>query len=248
MPVLLGFLSYDTAHAGHSGPPFSLDAVVLVSVLVWLVSYLAVPGARGHSFYLGLAALTIWPYVLDKAEPMTFSLIGFLRVFAAGSQILGRSGGGPDWTTVAAISLLFGLGYYLVAFLLDRGGRRGPGAAFAVGGVLATATGIAAAAVHLHAIGTGIVLIVLGLILAGFGARGGRRFTTWTWSAGVGLGVLVIIGKLARNNNAAAGAALIATGVVVVLGGHLLAGALHEPDDLAAPAPDARPNSEPRPY
>jgi hypothetical protein len=238
VPVLLGFLTFDTAPSGQSGLPVSLDAIVLVSVLAWLLSYLVVPGARGHSFYLGLAAITIWPYVLDKAEPGTFSVITFVRVFV-GSQ--GLFGGGvgpvPDWTTVAVISLMFGLGYYLVAFTLDHVGRSGPGAALAVAGFLATAGGIAAAAVNLPAIGTGILLIVLGLILARFGARGGRRFTTWTWSAGVALGVTVIIAKLTGNNSAAAGVALIASGGVVVLIGHVLAGALHESDDLMPATP-----------
>lgn len=218
-------------------------------MLAWLASYLVVPGARGHSFYLGLAAITIWPYVVDKAEPGTFSLITFVRVFV-GSQG-GLFGGGdqvPDWTTVAALSLIFGLGYYLTAFTLDRVGRTGPGAGLAVAGFVATAAGIAAAAVNLHTIGTGIVLIVLGLILAGFGARGARRFTTWTWSAGVALGVTVIIAKLTSNNSAAGGVALVASGCVVVLVGHVLAGALHELDDLvpASPAAPAMAEGQPR--
>jgi len=237
VPVLLGFLSFDAAHGGQSGPPFSLDAVVLVSVLTWLVSYFVVPGARGHSFYLGLAAITIWPYVLDKAEPGLFGLTSFLRFFLGGSGLSGLGSAAPDWTTVTVISLIFGLGYYSAAFALDHLGRTGPGAALAVAGFVATAVGIAAAAANLHAIGTGILLIILGLILARFGARGARRFTTWIWSAGVALGVTVIIAKLTSNNSAAAGVALIASGGVVVLIGHLLAGALNEPDDLVPSAP-----------
>jgi hypothetical protein len=231
VPVLMGFLTFDASPG--SGPPFSLDAVVLVSVLAWLVSYLVVPGTRGHAFYLGLAAIATWIYLLDKAEPDLFggAFVGIISLFAP-SDLFGRAGSGPDWTTVAVLSLFFGLGYYAVAFLLDRLARPGPGAALAVGGFLATATGSAAAAVNLHAIGTGILLIVLGLILAYFGSRGLRRFTTWAWSAGVGLGVTVIIAKLADQNSAAAGVGLILSGAVVVLAGQVLTAVLHEPDEL----------------
>lgn len=234
VPLLLGFLTFDTSAGGRSALPFSLDAVVLVSVLVWLVSYLAVPGARGHSSYLGLAAVAIWPYLVDKAEPSTFSLTPFLRVLISSDAFFGSQGADPDWTTVAVLSLFFGFGYYLAAGLLDRSGRPGPAVPLVVAGFLATATGIAAAAVNLHAIGTGILLIAVGVILAGYGARAGRRFTTWVWSAGVALGATMIIAKLAGHNDAAAGVSLIMAGAVLVLAGHVLAGALREPDEVAA--------------
>lgn len=232
VPVLLGFLTFDTAPTGN-GPPFSLDAIVLVSVLVWLASYLVVPGTRGHAFYLGLAAIATWIYLLDKAEPNLFgdAFVGFIVLFAP-SDLFGSPGGGADWTTVSVLCFVFGLGYYAVAFVLDRLGRSGPGAALAVAGLLATTSGAAAAAVNLPAVGVGLLLIVLGLILAYFGSRGGRRFTTWAWSAGVAVGVTVIIAKLADQNSAAAGVALILSGVVVVLAGHVLTGVLHEPDEL----------------
>lgn len=241
VPLLLGFLTFDSSHGGQSGPPFSLDVIVLVSVLVWMLSYILVPGTRGHSFYLGLAAVTLWVYVVDKAEPATVSLTGLLQnAFLPG---FGRAPVTPDWSTVATLSLVFGLGYYLVAFVLDHSGRTGPGAALAVGGFLATAAGIAAASANLHQIGTGIVLILVGLVVTAFGARGGRRFTTWVWSAGTGLGIALIISKLASDNTAAAGVALIAAGAVVVLVGQVLAQALHEPDDLV-PTVDVGPRRE----
>lgn len=237
VPVLMGFLTVDTTPSG-SGPPLSLDAVVIVSVLVWLVSYLVVPGTRGHAFYLGLAAIITWIYLLDKAVPDLFgdALLGAFLVFGP-SDIFGNSRYGPDWTTVAVLSLLFGLGYYAVAFFLDHVGRSGPGAALAVAAFVATASGIAAATVDLPTTGTGVLLIVLGLVLGYFGARGGRRFTTWAWSAGVALGVTVIIADLADQNSAAAGVALIVSGCAVVLAGHFLTGVLHEPDELTPTGP-----------
>jgi len=229
VPVLIGFLTFD---AGSRGLPFSLDALALISVIAWLASYLVVPGTRGHAVYLGLAAITLWFYVLDKAEPKVYTA-GFLQFFGGSFFADIR---GPDWNTVALLSLFFGLAYYAVAFVLDRLGRTGPGAALAVGGFLATAAGSAAAAVNLPPIAEGVMLIVLGAILAGFGARGARRFTTWAWSAGVALGVVVIIGKLADQNSAAAGVALIVSGAVLVVLAHFLAGVLHEPDDLVPSA------------
>jgi hypothetical protein len=232
VPVLMGFLTFDTTHSG-SGPPFALDALVLVSVLVWLISYLVVPGTRGHAFYVGLATVAIWIYLLDKAEPHLFgnAFVGFIYLFAP-QDLFGGSGAGPDWTTVSVLCLVFGLGYYAAVFVLDHTGRPGPGAALAVAGFLATASGASAAAVNLPAVGLGVLLIVLGLILAYFASRSARRFTTWAWSAGVALGVSVIIGKLADQNSAAAGVALILCGAVVVLAGHVLTSALHEPDDI----------------
>jgi hypothetical protein len=232
LPVLLGFTTFDS---GSSGLPFSLDAVVIVSVVVWLGSYLVVPGTRGHSFYLGLATVVFWLYVLDKAEPSLFTGRPFLSFLLGGdSGILPVSDRSvPDWTTVAALSLIFGLVYYATAFLLDRSGRPGVGVGFLVGGFLATWVGIAATTPDLHALGTGIVLVVIALALSTYGARAGRRFTTWAWTAGIALGVSVIIDHFASNNSAAAGVALILSGVLVVAAGHLLRNVLHEPEDVA---------------
>jgi hypothetical protein len=230
LPVLLGFLTYDATSLGSSGLPFSLDAIVVVSVLAWVISYLFVAGARGHAFYVGLATVTVWIYLLDKATPETFAptnLFGALDPFGI------EDGAKPDWSTVAALSLVFGLGYYLVGLVLDRAGRQGAAVPFIVSAFLATTTGIAAASTDLHAIGTGVLLIVIGLFLGAFGARAGRRFTTWAWSAGVAVGAIVIIGKLADDNNTAAGLALIASGAVLVLVAHLLSTALLESDDMA---------------
>jgi hypothetical protein len=229
VPVLFGFLTFDAAGGGDSGLPFSLDAIVLASVFIWVVSYFLVAGAQGHAFYVGLATTTFWVYMLDKSSPDTFSgaaIFSAFDPFGVGDSFE------PDWGTIAGLSLTFGVVYYLIGFLLDRAGRPGPAVPFMVSGFLAVATGIATASVDLHAIGTGLLLIVTGLLLGAFGARGARRFTTWVWSAGVALGVIVIIGKLADDNAAAAGVSLIASGAVVVLVGHLVSRALLEPDDL----------------
>jgi hypothetical protein len=238
VPVLFGFLTVDSNGGGTSGLPVSLDAIVLVSVLVWVLSYLFVPGARGHAFYLGLSSVLLWVYVLDKAVPELFSPASLFFGF---DPFQSDRPPGPDWATVAALSIMFGVLYYLVGFTLDWRGRAGAAVPFTISGFVAMAVGIAAASADLHEIGTGIVLIVLGLGLGTYGARSGRRFTTWAWSAAVAVGVAVIVGKVAGNNAAGGGIALIVCGVGLVFVGEVLARSLHEPDDLALPAMGANP-------
>lgn len=240
VPVLLGFLTFD-ANSG-SGLPFSFDAIAIVSIVLWLATYLLVPGARGHGLYLGLAAIVLWVYIVNKAVPelhSPFALFGGFIPF--GEDVFGA----PDWATVAVLSLMFGLGYYGVAFFLDRSGRTGLAVPLTLAGFLATAGGILAAAGDLHEIGTGLLLIVLGLALSRYGALAGRRFTTWVWALGVGLGLLVIIVKLTEDNATSGGIALIIAGAGLVLVGHILAGLLREPDDAGAdgiaPAPVTAP-------
>jgi hypothetical protein len=239
VPVLVGFLSFD-ASSSSSGLPVSTDAVVIVSVCVWLLSYLLMPGSRGHAFYLGLATITLWIYVIGKAQPHAISSTSTFGGSTFGSSTSLFSGiGKPDFPTIAGISLTFGLGYYLIAYALDRAGRHGPAVSLALGGFLATAVGIAAAAPSLHSLATGVLLILLGAVLAAYGASGGRRFTTWVWSAAVGLGVIVIVAKLWPNNDAAAGIALIVSGLVVVVAGQVLCAATGEASDVPTIARNA---------
>lgn len=227
VPVLLAFLTFDR---GSSGTPFSLDAVVLVSVAAWLVSYVAVRGTRGHALYLGLAAIALWLYLLDKAEPGS---VGAAPVFGVFLRSDSEGSSGPDWTTVAILSLVFGVAYYAAAFVLDRRGHAGLAVPLVVAGLVPTAAGLAAASINLHEVGTGILLILFGLALGRYGALAGRRFTTWTWSVGVAFGIGLIVGKAAGDNAAAGGVALILSGCLLVVFGHLLTQTLREPDDVA---------------
>jgi hypothetical protein len=229
VPVLLGFVTF-TAHPS-SGPPFSFDAVVLVSIAVWLLSYAVVPGTRGHGFYLGLASTLLWVYVVEKAVPAVFSPIRIVGSFLPTG--LGFAANGPDWGTVSLLSFLFGLGYYAIMVVLDRAGRSGAGVPLAVSGFIATVAGIAAASPGVHPKGTGALLIVVGLVLSFVGARSVRRFTTWIWAAGVGIGVLVLVGDSLRDNASGAGVTLIACGVVLVAAGVALARLLPERADDA---------------
>ncbi len=234
VPVAIDFLTFSAS----AGDPGSIDAIFWVSVIVWTLSYLFVPGARGHAFYLGLTAVLAWIYAIDKVAPEAFNT----RSVVAGLTPLSPSNpfGATtvDGASLAGISLTIGAIYYLVAWSLDRSGRRGAGVVFALAGFPAVAVGVAATAQDLKQVGAGIVLVVVGLALAAYGARYGRRFTTWVWAIGVGVGAVLVLSKLVKAG-ATVGISLIIAGGVFVAAGWALARALHEPDDVvpASPAP-----------
>jgi hypothetical protein len=233
VPVALVFLSFSLT----SSTPISIDAVVIVSILIWLISYLFVPGTKGHTFYLGLSALDLWGYLLDKSEPNAVSGLALRSVTDEFGTTGALGNSSPSPATVAAISLIFGLGYYAIALLLDRKGRSGPAIAFVVSGLIATAVGVGAASDDLKQIGTGVLLVVLGLVIATFAVRSARRFTTWIWSAAVALGLGLVIAKLAGDDHLAlAGALFIVAGFGLVAAGYALTNALNEPDEFAAVA------------
>jgi len=233
VPVLVGFASFST-HTS-SGLPFSIDAVVLVYIAAWVLTYAVVPGARGHGFYLGLASTLLWIYVIDKAEPNALSPAHLVQgVLSRGLGISNE--GGTDWGTVSVLSFLFGLGYYAVLATLDRMGRHGAAVPFAVSGFLATVVGIAAAAPNVHAKGVGALLIVIGAALAALGAWAVRRFTTWIWAAAVGIGVVVLIADSLRDNTSGAGITLIVCGVGLVVIGYVAARVWGERADDATDA------------
>jgi hypothetical protein len=235
VPVCLEFLTFDLGPSG--GRIVNFDAVTWGSVVVWLISYLFVRGTRGHTFYLGLSALLIWDYVVDKATPNLLSgAVSFGGQNFFGSDNLGTPH--IDWSTLAGVSLTVGAIYYVLAWALDRTGRSGAGVAFALIGFPAVTLGIIALYPGFKQIGTGIVLIAVGVILAGYGARHGRRFTTWIWAVGAAGGAGLVVGKLlADSSGVAAGIAFIVLGAVFVVVGALLARVLNEPDDVM-PGPE----------
>jgi hypothetical protein len=228
VPVMVGFISLQPA----SG--ISVDAVAIVSMLVWVLSYAVVPVVRGHVFYAAATTLTLWLYLIDKVEPHLFSFAWVFRGIVPDTGGAGFQGPGfaaPDFNTIAGICLVFGLAYYLTALFLDRAGRSGLALAFVVGGFAATASGIATAAINLAQVATGFLLIVLGALLAAYGASSGRRFTTWAWAAAIGVGVFDIIAKASPDNAAAAGISFIIVGVLVVALAATAAQLLREPDE-----------------
>jgi hypothetical protein len=242
IPVAVDFLTLD-ATGGSFGNP---DAVVWVSLAAYVVSYLFVRGARGHAFYLGLSLLLLWEYVLDKVSPSATSVAASVPGPLRDSLGVGAIGGpSVDWPSIAGVSLTFGIGYYLLAWWLDHTGRRGAAVAFVVVGLPATAVGIGALGPDLKQIGTGIVLVLVSLVLARYGARYDRRFTTWFWTFGAAVGAVLITTKLVHSSGASVGIALIVLGAVFVVGGWLIGRALDEPDDMTSHSPTSMPTPAP---
>lgn len=223
VPVLMSFLTIEPSRLS-----FSADPVVLVSLLAWSASYLLFPRTRGHVFYLGLATYVLWLYVLDKVAP---SALG-----RAVSTSVVTVGGAPDWTSVGAVSLLFGLGYYVFTFALDRSGYAGAATGFVVAAFAATVGGVAALAAQFGQAGTGVLLVVLGAVLAWFAARSARRFTTWAWCAAVAVGiVLVVADAIGTAHASAAGIVLIVIGACVVAIAHVVSGPATGPGGSTLP-------------
>jgi hypothetical protein len=234
VPVALEFFTFDLRSSG--GEVVNFDAVTWISIVVWLVSYLFVRGARGHSFYLGLAAWVLWDYAIDKAAPTALN-----RLISVGDATIGGDtgfgGGSLDFGAVAGVSLTIGLLYYVIAWALDRSGRHGAAVALALVGFPAVALGIAALIPDLKQVGTGFVLLAVGLLLAAYGARYGRRFTTWVWALGAAGGAVAIMLKLvADNGGVTIGISLIALGAIFVVVAALVAKLTNEPDDVVAAA------------
>ena len=241
LPGALGFVFLDISGTFTSGAlPINVDAVYLISIAAWLISYVAVPGARGRAVYLAAAAVALPTYIAFKTSGNA-SLRTGASVFS-GDGLGGGSGGGSSTHTgtVAAVTLAFGLVYYLLAALLDRAGRGGIAIALLYPAFVATAAGIALAANDFGQIGTGVTLVVVGLLVSLYGGRFGRRFTTWVWAAAAALGVVVIVAKLGTDRYTAIGLILLGVGLALAAVTHVLPPALHEQPDVveqeAAPA------------
>jgi hypothetical protein len=220
VPLTIGFLTLDlSTYSG--GLPFNYDAIFWVSVVVWVVSYLFVPGARGHTFFVFLIAAGLFSYVLSKSSSDVST-----DPFGGGGT--GFHGLG----TIAALGMIFGLGYYLVAFLFDRTGHHGPATGLVYPAFGATASGIVAWSPDLHQVGTGIVTILVGALVCWYGGTYGRRLTCFAAAAAVALGVALLVFDASPDNGTAAGVTFILVGLAVVAVASLVATASSERDDM----------------
>jgi hypothetical protein len=228
VPSLLFFLTFDLEDAFVGETPFSIDAVLLLSAVIWVASYIVGPG-RGRPFPLGAALVVVWIYVIEKTEgiiSLPFIVIGS---FAGG----GSAPDQPDFTTIGILSLLFAAGYYGAALVLDRSDREGLGTPFIAAGVVPLVVGVASLADEIEQVGVGILSIALGLALAAIGANGLRRFTTWLGAGGVVFGLLLLIDEAVGDSATGSGIAAIIVGAAVVFGAQLLAEVINEPDEIA---------------
>ena len=221
VPVALGFLTL-----GDGNDPVNIDATVLISIAVWLISYFVVPGTRGHSVLLGLAAYEFWAYLVDKIA--LNSLINHAFTGFADGNTPSLANLNNDLDKIAAVSIVMGAVYYLIAFGLDRRGYGGAAIGFVFAAFPALAGGIAFAAHSFGQAGTGFVLVFVGMLLCGYGAKFGRRFTTWIWAAASVLGVGILIADAAPNNTTTAGIAFLVVGAVFVILGVAASSAISE--------------------
>jgi hypothetical protein len=231
-------------------PPHNVEALLIVSAVVWLSSYLIGP-ARGRPFFLGAGLIGLWFTVLELAENVFDAPFESIAFFAGGlGQELGATGDvidptsgfeprrfdPPDPATIGALSLVFGVGFLLAARALDRRGGHGTATPFAVAAIPCLAVGVAGLADDLEGSGTGLLLTLIGLVLAWHGASVGRRATSWIGGAAMAAGLAIFLAEMAGDDATTGGMLFIAGGIVMVFGGHLLASALNEPDELAVTA------------
>ena len=239
VPVLLAFLTFDPSLVDdevYADLPFSIDAIALLSLAAWLIAFARVPHARGRAFYLAASSAFLWLYLVEKVEE---GAIGYLVTLPVGVVLRPLSSAGfeqvpqvPEAGNIGSVSLLVGLAYYVFAAVLDRRDLQGAATPLTAVGFVATALGVAHLGGDLEAAGTGILLVAVGSALAVYGAVQRRRFTTWTWCLGIGLGVLLIIGDVTEDSATAFGITAIVLGAAVVVAAHLLTGRFGEPDEM----------------
>jgi hypothetical protein len=96
--------------------------------------------------------------------------------------------------------------------------------------------------------GTGLLMVLIGLLLAYHGATVWRRFTTWLGGGTVALGAAVFLGDM-TDNATVGGMLFVAAGIAHVAAGHGIAVAIGEPDELTLtrPVPGPAHTDRPRP-
>ena len=222
VPLALLFVSFDVSAA-----PVNFDAVYLGSIVIWTASYFFVPGARGRAVFLALGLISLPSYIGLKIAGDDITRLAFT------GGVSRLRDGLPDTVGVGLVALVFGLGSYLCAYLLDRRGRHGVAVAFVIAGFYDTVGGLASLAPKFEALGTGILLVLVGAGIAVYGGWAERRFTTWVAAAGFGLGVLLIVFDVASfDSYAGAGITLLVLGLVVVVAATVAAKVRNERPDV----------------
>lgn len=233
VPITVQYLTQSSSLV----PTGDVDAVYWISVLTYLVCYLAVPGMRGHTIFLGVTLFLTWSYVLQTVVPSAATGLGsFAGRFVPSAAATPATS--VNSTTIALVSLLFGALYYLAAWRLDRSGRHGVAVAFVATAVVPTLTGLATLAPDLHRAGTGAAFLVAGLLIALYGSRHERRFTTWFWGLAAVGGAIAMVTEVADGSVATLGVGLMVLGAVVVAAAWAMAHALGEQDDMTPRSAD----------
>ena len=232
VPPFFYFLTFDADGA----PPWSAEAILALSAVVWLVSYVMGP-ARGRPLLLGAGLVAVVLLAFQFME-QPFST-GFEATFVDESPFTPEEpfpgeepfpedefttqGDEPDPTTLGIISLVFGGAYLVAARLLDRRGFAGTATPFVVASLAAIPAGIAFLGDDLEAAGAGAAAIVAGLAVAWLGARSGRRASTVIGAGGVALGIVLITADAMEDSSPTSiGIALLVAGGSVALAAQLL--------------------------
>lgn len=231
VPPLLFFATFDSS----SNPPWSTDAILVVSTLAWLGSYAAGPG-RGRPFFLGAGLLGLWLSLLQITEDLLDAPFVIIQALSR-SFVFDETGGFddgpgfPDPTTIGMISLLVGLAYLFAVRAFDRSGRHGLATPFAAVSLPVLITAPPFLAGELEAAGTGLLTMALGAAVMLMTAPAGRRASTWVGGGAVALGAAVFLGDM-TDDATVGGMLYLAAGIALVFAGHLWATSRNEPDEM----------------
>jgi len=250
------------------GAPFTTVAIfddvssatlpLLVLAIAWGVQY-GIGPARGQLPLLVGALGSAWLLLLDLADSDSAPGGDVGGFFATPDTPITS---GDDLVTY--LSLAIGVLLLAAAWVLDRDGWHGAATGAVIVGDLAFLVGV------FGVIGTldsdvvgGIIVIIAGLVLAGIGDAGERRFTAWLGGTGVLVGLLALITAIIDTDDAVQlGVAAIAVGAAIIAGIVLLDPARQQErtdrkgdfwDGIAsdtieyAPQPETEPDSEPEP-
>lgn len=253
VPPLMFFITWSS----DGFPPYSTDGILIVSTIVWLGSYAVGPG-KGRPFFLGAGLIALWFTILQVTEKIfeaPFSLFNIMGASMSGAFDSGSGGdvgGGfgmgsfnaPDPTTMGILSLGLGIGYLVSARALDRRGLHGVATPFALATLPTLLVGTAFMADELEQAGTGLLLTLVGAGLAYHGASTLRRITAWSGGGAAALGLAVFLGDM-TDDATVGGMLFMAAGIGLVAGGHAIAAALSEPDEMTLTAGEIPPPSAP---
>lgn len=244
VPPLVFFLTFDQGGL----PPYSTNAILIVSTVAWLGAYAVGPG-RGRPFFLGAGLLGFWLTILQLTEHVFEAPFGFLGGFRSSSTSFGDSTGAtggsgfdsgingpsvhvPDPTTLGLLSLGLGLAYLVACRWLDKRGHHGVATPFALATLPTLFAGTLFMVDDLEQAGTGLLVLVIGAGLALHGATVGRRVTAWLGGAATAIGAGVFLGDM-TDDATVGGMLFMAAGIGLVAAGHGISLALGEPDEMA---------------
>ena len=113
---------------------------------------------------------------------------------------------------LAGAVVCFGLTWWL-----DRRGRKGPGAALAVAGLLSAISGTALFAADLSGKSAALFVLLVGLVVCAVGTHGARRATTWWGAAMAAIGLVWFVAlEWQPESSASMGGMMIVSGLILL--------------------------------